>query len=132
MPFWESRFRYVPGGSFQSGATQTNGGAIFGRRGALSGVAFVISPPASTTRADGSNVGEEIGRSATSIAAPFRCSPADVAEQAGQTDARTSSQRSRRYCGVAIVIPRAELTTREGGTRRGTKVCARRQFGIVA
>ena len=39
-----------------------------------------------------------------------------------KTDARTSSQRSRRYCGVAIVIFPAELTTHEDRTRRGPKI----------
>ena len=45
----------------------------------LSGLAFVISPPAPTSRADKRNVGEEIGRSVTSEAAPLHFSPADVA-----------------------------------------------------
>ena len=60
VPFWESRLRYVPGGSFHSGATQTNGGEIFERRSRLGSVAFVISPLASTSRADERNVGEEL------------------------------------------------------------------------
>ena len=83
VPFWESRLRYVPGGT------------IFERRSCLGSVAFVVSPLASTSRADERNVGEEPECSATSIAPPSHCSPADVAEQAEQTDARTSYQRSR-------------------------------------
>ena len=40
----------------------------------LTGLAFVISPRESTTRADESNVGEETERGATPIAAPLRWS----------------------------------------------------------
>ena len=57
-------------------------------------------------------IGEEIGRNATSTAAPLRFFPADVAEQAEQTDAHASSQRSCHNCGVAIVTSPAELATR--------------------
>ena len=100
---------------FHPGATQTNAGAKFERRCCLGSVALVISPPASTSRADGRNVGEEIERIATSTAAPLRLSTAAVAGLAKQTDARTSYQRSRLYCGVAIVISPAELTANGTG-----------------
>ena len=96
-PFWEGRLRYVPGDIRNPVATQTNGVAIIERRCCLSEPAFVISPPASNPLADERNIDEEIGRTATSTAAPSRCSPANVAEQAEQTDARTPSQRSRHY-----------------------------------
>ena len=58
-----------------------------------------------------------------------RCSPAGVADQAEQTDARTSSQRSRHYCGVAIVIVPSESTTHMGRVSRGPDICTKRQFG---
>ena len=132
MPPWNRRLRYVPGGMFHPGATQTNAGAKFERRCCLGSVALVISPPASTSRADGRNVGEEIERIATSTAAPLRLSTAAVAGLAKQTDARTSYQRSRLYCGVAIVIFPAELATHGDMTRRGPEICTRRQSGIVA
>ena len=83
-PFRGSRPRYVPGGSFHLGAAQANGGDAIERRCCLGSVAFVISLPALTSRADERNVGDEIGRGATSIAAPLRRSPADVAGQAAQ------------------------------------------------
>ena len=82
VPFRKSSLRYVPGGSFNHGATQTDAGAIIERRCCINGIAIVISPPAPTSRAGESNVGEEIRRIDTSIAAPLRCSPADVAEHA--------------------------------------------------
>ena len=102
------------------------------QRRCLSGIALVIPPPASTSRADEDNVGEEIERGAASKAAPLGCSPAEFADQAAQTDTRTSSQRSRHSCGVAIVIFPAELTEHEERTRRGPKPCAKRQLGAVA
>ena len=77
-------------------------GASIGRLSCPNGIAVVTSPPTSTSRADESNVGEEIERGDTSVAAPRRCSPADAAEQAGQTDARTSSKRSRLFFGLAF------------------------------
>ena len=131
-PLETVRFCHVPGGSFRPGATPVNGVKIIGRRCCLSGIAIVISPPAPTSRADESNVGEEIGRSATSIAAPLCFPPADVAEQAEQTDARTSRKGSRLFFGLATVIFPAELTARKDGTRRGPKICTERYFGIVA
>ena len=79
--FRESRLRYVPGSSFHPGATRTNGVEKIERCRCIGSVAIVICPPASTSRADERNVGKEIERSATSIAAPLRCSPAAVAEQ---------------------------------------------------
>ena len=82
MPPWGRRLSCVPSCSFQPGATQTTGGEIIERRCRLSGMAFVISPLASTSRANESNVGEEIERIAASTAAPLRRRPADVAEQA--------------------------------------------------
>ena len=91
-----------------------------------------MSPPASPTRADGRSVGEEIGQSATSIGAPLRCPPADVAEKAGQTAARTSRNRSHRYCAVAIVTLPAGMTTHEAGTRGGPQICKEGHFGIFA
>ena len=132
MPFRESRLRYVPGGFFHPGETETHAGATIKRRGCLGSVAFVISPPASTSRADERSAGEEIERIATSTAAPLRLSAAAVAGLAKQTDARTSHQRSRLYCGVAIVIFPAELTTHGDRTRRGPEICTKRQSGIVA
>ena len=62
----------------------------------------------------------------------MRCFPADFAEKAEQTDARTLSQRSRHNCGVPIVIFPAELTTHEERTRRGPEICTRRHFGVIA
>ena len=94
VPPWVDRLSCVPGGSFQPGTSRTGAGGIIERRCCLGGLAFVVSPPARTSQADERKVGEEIERSAMSIAAPLRCSPADVAEQAGRTGARTASQRS--------------------------------------
>ena len=62
----------------------------------------------------------------------MRCFPADFAEKAEQTDARTLSQRSRHNCGVPIVIFPADLTTHEERTRRGPEICTRRHFGVIA
>ena len=132
VPPWGRRLSCVPGGSFHPGATQTSAGEIIGRRCCFGGLAFVISPPASTSRADECNVGEEIERSATPTAAPSRFSPADVADQAEQTDARKKSSRSCRNCGVAIVILPPELTTQDDRTRRGPNICTKRQFGGAA
>ena len=111
---------------FHAGATQTNAGATIKRHGCLGSVALVISPPASTSRAGERNVGEEIERIATSIAAALRSSPADAAEPPGQTDARTQSNRSRHLCGVVIVIFPAELATLEDRARRGPEICTKR------
>ena len=101
-------------------------GATIKRHGCLGSVTLVISPPASTSRAGERNVGEELERIATSIAAALRSSPADAAEPPGQTDARTQSNRSRHLCGVAIVIFPAELATHEDRTRRGPEICTKR------
>ena len=79
---WGRRLSCVPGGIVRPGAAQTNGGAIIEQRCCLGGINSDISPPASTPRADARNVGEEIMRSATSTAASFHCSTADVAEPA--------------------------------------------------
>ena len=68
-----------PAAVFSLARRKTNGGEIIERRSCVGGLALDISPPASTSGADGSNDGEEIGRGAASIAAPLRCSPADVA-----------------------------------------------------
>ena len=84
VPFRESRHRYVPGCRSHPGATHTSAGEIIERRCCLGSVAFVASAPASTTRADERNVGEEIERSATSIAPPSRWLQVPVAEQAGR------------------------------------------------
>ena len=62
----------------------------------------------------------------------MRCSPANIMGQAEQTDARTSSQRSRHSSGLAVVIFPAELTTREDRTRRGPNICTKRHFRIAA
>ena len=132
MPFREIRRRYAPGGRFHPGGTQTYEGAATGRYCCLGGLASVTTLPASTSRADERSVGEEIERRATSTAALLRCSPSDITEQAEQTDARTSSQRSRHYCGVAIVISPAGSTNNVEKTRRGPSVCAKRLFGSVA
>ena len=75
---------------------------------------------------------KKIERSSTSTAALARCSPAGVAEQAAQTDARTSCQKNRCFCGVAIVIFPPELATDEVRTRREPKICGKRQFGGAA
>ena len=53
---------YAPVGSFRPGATQTDGVEIIKRRRCLGSGAFVTSAPASPSRADERNVGEEIGR----------------------------------------------------------------------
>ena len=84
VPFWGSRLRYVPGGICHPGVTQTNGVEIIERRRCPSGISFVLSPLESTSRTDARNVGDEIARGATSIAAPLRFFPADVAEQVEQ------------------------------------------------
>ena len=84
VPFRDSRPWYVAGGSIHPGATHTSAGEIIERRCCLGSVAFVISPPASTSRAGERNVGGEIGRSATSIAPPSRWLQVPVAEQAGR------------------------------------------------
>ena len=49
-----------------------------------------------------------------------------------KTDARTSSQRSRLFSGLAIVIFPAESNTHGERTRREPKDCAKRRFSIVA
>ena len=49
-----------------------------------------------------------------------------------QTDARTSSQRSRHYCGVAILTSPAGSTTHGDRARRGPNICTKRHFGVVA
>ena len=132
VPPWGRRPSCVPGDSLHPGATQTNAGAMIERRCCLGSVTFVISPPASTSRADERTVGEEIERGATSIAAPLRFSPADVAGQAGRTDAHTKSKRSHHNCGVSVVIFPAELTANEGRNRRGSRICTKRHFGVIA
>ena len=53
---------YAPVGSFRPGATQTDGVEIIKRRRCLGSGAFVTSAPASPSRADERNVGEEIER----------------------------------------------------------------------
>ena len=82
MPPSGRRPRYVPGGIFHPGGTQTNCGERSERCCCLREIACVTSTPESTSRADGSNVGEEIQRRVTSIAAPSRFSLAEFAEQA--------------------------------------------------
>ena len=131
VPFWESRLSRSPGGSFNPVETQTHGADVLRQRCRLSGIVFVISPPPSTSRADERNVGEEIERGATSIAPRSLFSPANVAEQAGPTDARTSSQGGRLYRGVAIVISLAEMTTHDDRARRGPNTCTKHHFGIA-
>ena len=95
--------RVVPGGSSHDSSTQTTGGEIIGRCRCLGGISIVISPPASAFRADERSVGEEIERSATSIAALLRGPPADVAGQAEQNrrpqiKSEKSPQLRRRSC----------------------------------
>ena len=104
VPSWGRRPRYVPGGIFHPDGTQTSAGEIIARRCRPGGIAFVISPPASTSRADESNAGEELGRSVTSVAGPSRFLPAEFTE------------------GVAMVISPAESTTHDAGTRHGRKI----------
>ena len=134
-PFRGRRLRYVLGGIFTPWrndlASRADGGDA-GRRRCLSGLASVISPPASTSRADGGNVGDDIERIAPLAAAPLCSPPEDVAEQAEQTNARASSQRRRLFFGLAIAIFPAELTTRREGPRRGAKICTNRHLAIVA
>ena len=122
VPFRESRLRYVPGGSFHPGETETNAGATIKRRGCVGSVAFVISPPASTSRADERNVGEEIERIATSIAAPLRFPPADAAEQAEQNRRpHIKSEKSPLLRCRRCYFP-GGMTTHGGSTRRGPKI----------
>ena len=126
------RLSRVPCGICHPGAPLTSGFGINERRCRLRGVAFVISSPASTSRADERNVGEVIERGATSIAAPLRGSRRTSPSRRNETDARTASKKSRLYCGAAIAISLADVTTREDRARGGPKVCAKCQFGIVA
>ena len=81
---WDRRLRYVPGGVLHPGGTQTIGGQRIERCCCVGGLAFVIAPIDSTSRADESNVSEEIKRSVTSAAAPLRLSQAEFTEQAAQ------------------------------------------------
>ena len=83
MPFWGCRLRYVPGGIFHRGGTQTNGGEIIERRCCLGGIAFALSPPESTSWADGSNAGELGGRKNRPL---------------GRTKLREALRRRRRRC----------------------------------
>ena len=122
----------MPCGICHPGAPLTSGFGINERRCRLRGVAFVISSPASTSRADERNVGEVIERGATSIAAPLRGSRRTSPSRRNETDARTASKKSRLYCGAAIAISLADVTTREDRARGGPKVCAKCHFGIVA
>ena len=50
----------------------------------------------------------------------------------GETNARATSKSSRHYCGLAMVISPARLTTREDRNRPGRNICTKRQFGILA
>ena len=78
VPPRESRLRYVPGGNFHPGGTQTIGDEIIQRCCCFGRKAFVIAPPESASRADESNVGEEIERSGISAAAPSRLPPGGI------------------------------------------------------
>ena len=119
---WDRRLSCVPGGSFQPGAMQTTAGAIVERRYCLGSVAIDISPPASTSRANERNVGEEIGRSTTSTAAPLCCSPADVAGQAEQNRRpHIKSEKSPLLRCRRCYFP-GGMTTHGGSTRRGPKI----------
>ena len=69
---------FAPGGIFHNVGTQTHAGEIVERFRCLCGLAFVISLPESTSRADESSVGGETGRSVTSAAGPLRFSPAEL------------------------------------------------------
>ena len=92
-----------------------------------------MSPPEPTSRADDSNAGDEIERSATSAAALLRFSPAEFPEQAdNKNNARTSCKGSRLFCGVTLVSSPAQLTTHEAKTRRGPKIYTKRQLGGAA
>ena len=62
--------------------------------------------------------GEALRRLRRRRVAPRRATPS----RRNETDARTSSQRSRHNSGVAVVISPAELTTHEGRTRLGPKI----------
>ena len=89
------RPRYVPGGIFHSVGTQTNGGEILERCCCLGGIASVIFPPESTSRADERSAGEKTERRVTAAAAPLRSSSAEFPEQATGNNARASSKRWR-------------------------------------
>ena len=132
VPFRGRRLSCVPGSSFRPGATQTNAGATTERRCCLGSVVSVISPPESTSRAESltsaKKSNEALRRQRRRRAGLRRLSPS----RRDETDARASSQRSRRCCGVAIVIPPVALTTHGGRTRCGPRICAKRHFGVVA
>ena len=132
VPFGESRLRNVPGGGSHPGATQTSGVEIIERRCCLSGVALVFFPPASTSRADKSNVGEEIGRSATSIAPPLRCSPADVVEQAERNRQPHNKSEKPPVLGRRPCYPPGGVDHARGQDPSRTKNLHGRQLGIVA
>ena len=76
-------------------------------------------PLGRTSVTSAKKLSESLRRQRRRRVVPRRTSPS----RRNETDARTSSQRSRQNRGVAIVISPAELTTHEGRTRRGPKVC---------
>ena len=74
VPFLESRLRNVPAGIFHPGTTQTRAGALTERRCCFSGIAFVMSPPA-TSVTSGKKLSEALHRQQRRCVAPRRMSP---------------------------------------------------------
>ena len=75
-------------------------------------------PPLQPGVTSAKKLGEALRRLRRRRVAPRRATPS----RRNETDARTSSQRSRHNSGVAVVIFPAELTTHEGRTRLGPKI----------
>ena len=72
--------------------------------------------------------GEALRRKRRRCVGPRRTSPS----RRNKTNERASSQRSRLFFGLALVIFPAELTTHVDRNTRGPKICTKRHFGIVA
>ena len=84
-------------------------------------------PAGITSRADERSVGEEIERSATSTAAPLRCSPANVAEHAERNRRPRIEKKKFRHC-----YSPGGVDSAPGEDPSRTKNPHERHIGIVA
>ena len=110
----------MPGGSFHPEAMQTNAGEIIERRSCLGGIDLSGGRKQRRRRYGAKRY---VGCGAVALLPGGR-------RRAGR--AKPSSQSCRLFFALASVTFPAELTTREDGTRRGTKTRAKHQFAIAA